>query len=182
MPGRVARAVEPNVVGLLAGRLPGGTVLVAGTNGKTITAHLIAHIMRAEGRRVVHNRAGANLAAGIASALVEHADLCGAPAGDLGIFEVDEATVPRVVPALAPRVAVFTNLFRDQLDRYGEIDYISGLWRAAGDAGHAHDVRPRRRPPRAARARAHRGGPVLLPLRHAVHLRGDVLRPHGPVP
>lgn len=132
MPGRVARAVEPNVVGLLAGRLRGGTVLVAGTNGKTTTAHLIAHLMRAEGRRVVHNRAGANLAAGIASALVEHADLRGAPAGDLGIFEVDEATVPRVVPALAPRVAVFTNLFRDQLDRYGEIDYISGLWRAAG--------------------------------------------------
>jgi len=132
MPGRVARAVEPNVVGLLARRLPGGTVLVAGTNGKTTTAHLLAHIMRADGRRVVHNRAGANLAAGIASALVEHADLRGDPAGDLGIFEVDEATVPRVVPALAPRVAVFTNLFRDQLDRYGEIDYISGLWRAAG--------------------------------------------------
>jgi UDP-N-acetylmuramyl tripeptide synthase len=132
MPGRVARAVEPNVVGLLARRLPGGTVLVAGTNGKTTTAHLIAHIMRAAGRHPVHNRAGANLAAGIASALVEHAGLAGAPAGDLGIFEVDEATVPRVVPALAPRVAVFTNLFRDQLDRYGEIDYISGLWRAAG--------------------------------------------------
>lgn len=132
MPGRVARAVEPDVVGLLARRLAGGTVLVAGTNGKTTTAHLIAHIMRAEGRRVVHNRAGANLAAGIASALVEHADLRGDPAGDLGIFEVDEATVPRVVPALQPRVAVFTNLFRDQLDRYGEIDYISGLWRAAG--------------------------------------------------
>ncbi|HEV2358255.1 MAG TPA: Mur ligase family protein [bacterium] len=132
MPGRVARAVEPNVVGLLARRLPGGTVLVAGTNGKTTTAHLLAHILRAEGRRPVHNRAGANLAAGIASALVEHADLAGVPAGDVGIFEVDEATVPRVVPALAPRVAVFTNLFRDQLDRYGEIDYISGLWRAAG--------------------------------------------------
>ena len=132
MPGRVARAVEPDVVGLLARRLAGGTVLVAGTNGKTTTAHLIAHIMRLEGRRVVHNRAGANLAAGIASALVEHADLKGDPAGDLGIFEVDEATVPRVVPALQPRVAVFTNLFRDQLDRYGEIDYISGRWRAAG--------------------------------------------------
>jgi len=88
--------------------------------------------MRALGHRPVHNRAGANLAAGIASALVEHADLRGRPTGDLGIFEVDEATVPRVVPALAPRVAVFTNLFRDQLDRYGEIDYIAGLWRSTG--------------------------------------------------
>lgn len=134
MPGRVARAVEPRVLLLLARRLPCGTVVVAGTNGKTTTAHLLAHIMRTLGHRPVHNRAGANLAAGIASALVEHADLRGRPRGDLGIFEVDEATVPRVVPALAPRVVVFTNLFRDQLDRYGEIDYIAGLWRSAGDA------------------------------------------------
>ncbi len=132
LPGRVARAVEPRVLGRLAQRLACGSVVVAGTNGKTTTAHLLAHIMRALGRRPVHNRAGANLAAGIASALVEHADLRGRPRGDLGIFEVDEATVPRVVPQLAPRVAVFTNLFRDQLDRYGEIDYIAGLWRSAG--------------------------------------------------
>jgi len=132
MPGRVARAVEPRLVQMVARRLALGSVVVAGTNGKTTTAHVLAHIMRTLGHRPVHNRAGANLAAGIASALVEHADLRGRPQGDLGIFEVDEATVPRVVPALAPRVAVFTNLFRDQLDRYGEIDYIAGLWRAAG--------------------------------------------------
>jgi lipid II isoglutaminyl synthase (glutamine-hydrolysing) len=134
MPGRVARAVEPRVLLLLSRRLSSGSVVIAGTNGKTTTAHLLAHIMRALGHRPVHNRAGANLAAGIASALVEHADLRGYPRGDLGIFEVDEATVPRVVPALAPRVAVFTNLFRDQLDRYGEIDYIAGLWRSARDS------------------------------------------------
>ncbi len=132
MPGRVARAVEPRLVHLVAHRLASGSVVVAGTNGKTTTAHLLAHIMRTLGHRPVHNRAGANLAAGIASALVEHADLRGRPQGDLGIFEVDEATVPRVMPALAPKVAVFTNLFRDQLDRYGEIDYIAGLWRATG--------------------------------------------------
>ncbi len=132
MPGRVARAVEPRVLGRLARRLAAGSVIVAGTNGKTTTAHLLAHIMRTLGHRPVHNRAGANLAAGLASALIEHADLWGRERGDLGIFEVDEATVPRVVPQLAPRVAVFTNLFRDQLDRYGEIDYIAGLWRSAG--------------------------------------------------
>jgi lipid II isoglutaminyl synthase (glutamine-hydrolysing) len=134
MPGRVARAVEPRVLLLLARRLSSGSVVVAGTNGKTTTSHILAHIMRTLGHRPVHNRAGANLAAGIAAALIEHADLRGRPQGDLGIFEVDEATVPRVVPALAPRVLVFTNLFRDQLDRYGEIDYIAGLWRSAGQA------------------------------------------------
>ena len=134
MPGRVARAVEPRVVPLLSHRLRHGTVIVAGTNGKTTTARLLAHILMGMGRRPVHNRAGANLAAGIASALVEQADVWGRPAGDIGVFEVDEATVPRVLPHLAPRVAVFTNLFRDQLDRYGEIDHIAGLWRAAGNA------------------------------------------------
>ena len=133
MPGRVARAVEPRVVPLLSDRLRHGTVIVAGTNGKTTTARLLAHIMTGIGLHPVHNRAGANLAAGIASALVEHADVWGRPAGDIGVFEVDEATVPRVVPHLAPRVAVFTNLFRDQLDRYGEIDHIAALWRAAGN-------------------------------------------------
>ena len=134
MPGRVARAVEPRVLPLLSRRLRYGSVVVAGTNGKTTTARLLAHIMEALGRVPVHNRAGANLAAGIASALVEHADLFGRPSGDVGIFEVDEATVPRVVPHLAPRVMIFTNLFRDQLDRYGEIDHIAGLWRATGEA------------------------------------------------
>jgi UDP-N-acetylmuramyl tripeptide synthase len=134
MPGRVARWVEPRLLQRLSGRLTRGSVVIAGTNGKTTTAHLLAHIMRALGHRPVHNRAGANLAAGIASALVEQADIRGRPQGDLGIFEVDEATVPRVMPALTPRVAVFTNLFRDQLDRYGEIDYIASLWRSAGTA------------------------------------------------
>src|SRR4029077_14374192 len=67
-----------------------------------------------------------------ASALVEDADVRGRSMGDIGVFEVDEATVPRVVPDLAPRGAVFTNLFRDQLDRCGEIAHIAGLWRAAG--------------------------------------------------
>jgi len=134
MPGRVARAVEPRVVGLLSRRLPLGSVAITGTNGKTTTARVLAHIMQTLGHRPVHNRAGANLAAGIASALVEHADLLGRPRGDLGIFEVDEATVPRVVPALRPHVAVFLNLFRDQLDRYGEVDYIAGLWRSTGEA------------------------------------------------
>jgi len=132
MPGRVARAVEPRVVPLLSRRLRYGTVVVAGTNGKTTTARLLAHILERIGLHPVHNRAGANLAAGIASALVEHADILGRPAGDIGVFEVDEATVPRVVPHLAPRVTIFTNLFRDQLDRYGEIDYIGRLWRDTG--------------------------------------------------
>ncbi|MBI4278939.1 MAG: Mur ligase family protein [Armatimonadetes bacterium] len=129
MPGRVARAIEPRVVPTLAGRLRHGTMVVTGTNGKTTTSRLVAHILEHAGLVPIHNRAGANLAAGIAAALVEHATLGGVPRGDVGVFEVDEATLPRVVDGLRPRAVILTNLFRDQLDRYGEIDLVAAGWR-----------------------------------------------------
>ncbi len=131
MPGRVAGAVEPDVVRRLAGQLRAGILLVTGTNGKTTTSRLISHIAVAAGLVPVHNRAGANLTSGVAAALVQQSSLGGAPHGDLGVFEVDEATLPLVTAALAPRVIVLTNLFRDQLDRYGEIDIVAGRWRTA---------------------------------------------------
>ncbi|MGH2348639.1 MAG: MurT ligase domain-containing protein [bacterium] len=131
MPGRVAQAVDPDVVRSLAGRLSSGVVIVTGTNGKTTTSRLIAHIVRSAGVKPVHNRAGANLAAGIAAALVQHATMHSGMGGDLGVFEVDEATLPVVSGALAPRSIVLTNLFRDQLDRYGEIDIVAGRWQEA---------------------------------------------------
>ncbi len=137
MPGRVARGIAPDVVRILAARLPSGTIVVTGTNGKTTTARLISHILRGAGFSSVHNRAGANLAAGIAAALLQHATFGGRIRGDIGIFEVDEATLPIVQPSLQPRAVVLTNLFRDQLDRYGEIDIVAGRWETAlsNDAG-----------------------------------------------
>lgn len=131
MPGRVARAVAPDILRQLAGRLPEGCILVTGTNGKTTTSRLISHILRLAGVPSVHNRAGANLAAGIIAALVRQASWRGRMRGGIGVFEVDEATLPVVWESLQPRAVVLTNLFRDQLDRYGEIDLISGRWRAA---------------------------------------------------
>ncbi|HXF82171.1 MAG TPA: MurT ligase domain-containing protein [bacterium] len=131
LPGRIARALVPDVTARLAAALPQGTVIVTGTNGKTTTARLITTILAAAGFVPVHNRAGANLAAGIAAALLERAALTGAMRGDIGVFEVDEATLPLVQGALRPRAVVLTNLFRDQLDRYGEIEIIAGRWRAA---------------------------------------------------
>ena len=133
MPGRVARAVAPDIARQLAARLPQGCVVVTGTNGKTTTSRLIHHILQLAGLRPVHNRAGANLAAGIVTALVQHTDWRGRARGDIGIFEVDEATLPAVWDPLQPRAVVLTNLFRDQLDRYGEIDIVAGRWRAVLD-------------------------------------------------
>ena len=131
MPGRVARGLAPDVMRTLAARLPSGTIVVTGTNGKTTTTRLIAHILSVAGFSSVHNRAGANLAAGITAALLQRATLGGKIRGDVGIFEVDEATLPIVQPALQPRAIVLTNLFRDQLDRYGEIDIVAGRWETA---------------------------------------------------
>jgi UDP-N-acetylmuramyl tripeptide synthase len=134
LPGLVAERIEPRVVARLARQLGSGRVIVTGTNGKTTTARMIADVLRAAGRDPVHNRGGSNLMRGLAAALTESAGLDGRipdAACRAGVFEVDEATLPDAAAAIRPDVAVFTNLFRDQLDRYGEVDSIAALWRRA---------------------------------------------------
>jgi UDP-N-acetylmuramyl tripeptide synthase len=134
LPGLLAERIDPNIVAEMARRLGQGSVIVTGTNGKTTTARLLRGIVRRAGLRTVANRAGSNLMRGIAAALAEAAGLDGGFAGAkrrLGVFEVDEATVPEAVRALNPRLVLFTNLFRDQLDRYGEVEHVAALWRDA---------------------------------------------------
>lgn len=130
LPGRVARTVVPDILRDLAGRLRRGCVLISGTNGKTTTARLLAEVLREAGWVPIHNRAGANLPAGVASALVEATDTRGRVRGEIGVFEVDEAALPDLVEVLRPRLVVLLNLFRDQLDRYGEVDAVARRWRA----------------------------------------------------
>jgi UDP-N-acetylmuramyl tripeptide synthase len=95
--------------------------VISSTNGKTTTAGMIAGILRAAGRDPVHNRAGSNMHWGVATALLEQR-------GDEGLFELDEAWLPRVAPQLRPRLLVLGNLFRDQLDRYGELERLADEW------------------------------------------------------
>ena len=133
LPGLVASAVAPDLIEALGRALARGAVTVTGTNGKTTTTHLVAAIARAAGLEPLTNRTGSNLERGLVTALVDASNLAGGLAGAadrLGIFEVDEAVLPGVFPRLRPRVAVFLNLFRDQLDRYGEIDSVADAWRA----------------------------------------------------
>jgi UDP-N-acetylmuramyl tripeptide synthase len=131
LPGRLAGTIAPGLVARLTARLPRGVMLVSGTNGKTTTSRLLGGILGAAGLVVIHNRAGANLISGIASALVASSSMAGRPRGDVGLFEVDEFTLPAAVEATRPAVVVLLNLFRDQLDRYGEIDIIAERWRRA---------------------------------------------------
>ncbi|OLC58237.1 MAG: hypothetical protein AUH85_01245 [Chloroflexi bacterium 13_1_40CM_4_68_4] len=131
LPGLVALALDPAVAGHLAARLPKGVVLVTGTNGKTTTSRMLADVVRLAGWHPVHNRAGSNLARGIAAALVADATWIGEPRADGAIFEVDEASIVAVARLVRPRVVVVTNLFRDQLDRYGELDTVARRMRDA---------------------------------------------------
>jgi lipid II isoglutaminyl synthase (glutamine-hydrolysing) len=128
LPGKVLTRLEPRAIEQLAQRLPRGCAIVSATNGKTTTAAMAASILQRAGIGLVHNRAGANMAGGVASTLAAAARPRGAIAGELGLFEVDEFWLDRVGPQLRPRVVLLGNLFRDQLDRYGELDTIADRW------------------------------------------------------
>lgn len=121
LPGRLLLRMEPAALGRLGARLDRGSTVVSATNGKTTTAGMIATALRAEGRRPVHNRAGSNMTWGVATALLDQR-------GREGLFEVDEAWLPEVAEQLDPRLIVLGNLFRDQLDRYGELEALAEGW------------------------------------------------------
>ena len=121
-PGAVALRLDPGIIGALGGALE-HSVVVTGTNGKTTTTGLAADALAADGSRVACNRAGNNMASGIAAALVETRR----ERPDAGCFECDELYTVRVLPQLRPRALVLLNLFRDQLDRYGEIDHTQDV-------------------------------------------------------
>src|SRR5438552_829010 len=122
LPGKLLLRMQPDAIGRLAARLPAGSALISATNGKTTTAKMAASIL-SQGQLVCRNGSGANLASGVASALL------GAEGADVGLFEVDEAALPGVERALSPTAVVLGNLFRDQLDRYGELELVAERWR-----------------------------------------------------
>src|SRR5829696_6398559 len=121
LPGRLLVRMAPDAIERLAAQLDRGSIVISSTNGKTTTAGMISEVLRAGGRRPIHNRAGSNMHWGVATALLEQD-------GDEGLFELDEAWLPGVAPQLRPRLLVLGNLFRDQLDRYGELERLADEW------------------------------------------------------
>src|SRR6266576_2165657 len=124
IPGKLLAEVDRGAIDRLAARLATGTAVVSATNGKTTTTAMAAEILLPR-HRLAHNAAGANLVSGVASALL--AD----PTAELGLFEVDEGALPGLVRRLRPRAVCLGNLFRDQLDRYGELELVAERWRSA---------------------------------------------------
>ena len=122
LPGKLLLRIEPRAIERLA--RPLDSAILSATNGKTTTAAMAARILEHAGRTLVHNRSGANMAGGVATALVQGR-------GDTGLFEVDEFWLPQVLPQVRPRALLLANLFRDQLDRYGELETIAERWALA---------------------------------------------------
>lgn len=122
LPGKIALSIDPNILRDLSSQVTKGIVAVCGTNGKTTTNNLLADALIAEGQTVVCNRTGSNMFNGVVSAFVVNAKLSGNLKADYACIEIDEASTVKVFPHMTPDYMVITNLFRDQLDRYGEID------------------------------------------------------------
>jgi UDP-N-acetylmuramyl tripeptide synthase len=122
LPGKLLLRMEPGAIERLSRPLT--SAILSATNGKTTTAAMAARILERGGHTLVHNRAGANMAGGVATALLNGR-------GDTGLFEVDEFWLPQVLPQVRPRALLLANLFRDQLDRYGELETIAERWAQA---------------------------------------------------
>jgi lipid II isoglutaminyl synthase (glutamine-hydrolysing) len=141
-PGKLLLRLDPDALRTLAARLPQGSVLISATNGKTTTAAMSASILERAGIALVHNQEGANMAGGIASTLLAAARPGARVAGELGLFELDELWLAPVAAQLpSPRAILLSNLFRDQLDRYGELEAIADSWAAALRDGPGREAR-----------------------------------------
>jgi lipid II isoglutaminyl synthase (glutamine-hydrolysing) len=125
LPGDVARAIDPRVLAKLSQDLTHGSIVITGTNGKTTTSRLVSWLLEGAGHRVVSNRPGANLIFGATAAALDRAGPDGRLRADWGVFEIDEASLPKAVEEIQPKATIVLNLFRDQLDRYGELESIA---------------------------------------------------------
>lgn len=121
LPGMVARRIDPDILKAVMGGTTAKKIVITGSNGKTTTSRMIAEMAKESGNRVSHNRSGSNLLQGVTSVAVNFASVGGELNSDVLVFEIDEGTMRHVVPEIQPDVVVITNIFRDQLDRFGEL-------------------------------------------------------------
>lgn len=126
-PGLYALKLYPNLIEKLSKNIP-QNIIITGTNGKTTTARFLSHFLKSQNLKVIRNLTGSNLERGIASILINSTSIFGSLKKDIGVWELDEAAFNTVVFQIKPEIIVFLNVFRDQLDRYGEIDTVLRKW------------------------------------------------------
>src|SRR3989344_2867188 len=126
-PGLYALKIDPNFINNLTSQIP-KQIIITGTNGKTTTSGMLARLFKNEGVKVLRNKTGSNLERGIASTLIKHCSLLGNIREEVAVWEVDEAAFNSVVLKIQPEIVVILNVYRDQLDRYGEVDSIVKKW------------------------------------------------------
>jgi lipid II isoglutaminyl synthase (glutamine-hydrolysing) len=131
LPGEISRRLHSRLLPLLFEQVSRGVILVVGTNGKTTTSLLLKQILSDKGFKVVHNSSGANLINGLITALLNSTNIVGQLDADYAILEVDENILPLLLTDCQPKYILGLNLFRDQLDRYGEVDTIAQRWGTA---------------------------------------------------
>ncbi len=140
LPGRVALQLDPGLVRHLASQISRQVLMITGTNGKTTTSNMVSHILRESGRRVVSNAEGANMPGGVATAFLAQSSLAGTITCDHAVIETDEGHFPAILSDTGASVVAVTNFFRDQLDRYGEIDTTVAAIARAVDKHRPHLV------------------------------------------
>lgn len=128
LPGLIALNLNPNLINQIVKKNQLKSIIITGTNGKTTTSRLLGEVFKLQGIKFIHNRSGSNLLRGIASTLINQSNSRGRIKTDWAIWEIDEAVVKTAVKQLQPEIILFTNLSRDQLDRYGEVDAILKDW------------------------------------------------------
>lgn len=133
LPGLVVERIDPNFIKRTLDNLPYGVVVISGTNGKTTTTKIIVELLRSQGIKVFTNRTGSNFSRGVAAALLGDINIKGQLDADIAVLELDEAHAISFVDRIPPRYSLILNVMRDQLDRFGEIDYITNLLRHIAD-------------------------------------------------
>ncbi|SFG50743.1 UDP-N-acetylmuramyl tripeptide synthase [Desulfotomaculum arcticum] len=122
LPGMLALRVYPDILQHYKSQTGRGAIMITGTNGKTTTSNMLAGALEHAGHKIVNNREGANLLTGVVTSFIKFSSVTGRVNCDYAVLEVDEAAFPVVTKWIQPRIVIITNFFRDQLDRYGELD------------------------------------------------------------
>ena len=126
-PGLVMERTDPGFLARTLNRLPRGVIVVSGTNGKTTTTKMVVQLLREQGLKVFTNRTGSNFVRGVLASLLTEVDAAGRLDADIAVLELDEAHAVHFVARVRPRACLLLNVMRDQLDRFGEIDYTASL-------------------------------------------------------